>query len=169
MKAKRVPFIISTICLFIFAICLTSCGVVPCAWVKLDMEGYVIYTTHMYSSGGEHIYLYESEEMAEDDTYHSNYMIAISFYPRILGPDTIEGQRTTTVDISSESEMHVYINKNTSIYSPTKKVYLNGTPLEPTRFDDLSNLLCLTYIDFGLVRGNPNGQINNFINTIEYK
>lgn len=171
MKKKIFSFIAFAVSLLSLALCLSGCfeSVVPAAWVKLDMEGYVYYTANMYASGGDHIYLYETEAEAEADTYHTDYSIAVVFYPRILGADTIEGERTTTVDISSNYSMNIYINKSKSVYSATKKVYLNDQELPATRTDDLEYLLCLSFENFTFVRGNPNGQFNEFINKLEYK
>lgn len=148
---------------------LSGCfGVVPCAWVTLDMEGYVRYSTDMYGSVNGHICLWEDAETAQNDTYNANYLLKIQFYPRILGPDSINDTQTTTVDISGEYEMIVTINA--SIYSDSKHVYLNGEQLTPSSsYDGSVYFKQFTYSNFGLVRGNPNGHINNFINTIEYK
>ena len=172
MKKRIFNFIFAFICIFAFTFCLTGCfggGVVPCAWVKLDMEGYIVYTSNMYSSGGDHIYLYENEEEASDDTYHSNYELSVVFYPRIMGADTVDGERTTTVDISSYYSMNIYINKSKSVYSASKKIYLNDQELAYSQIDDLETLLCLTFENFTFVRGNPNGHINGFVNKLEYK
>ena len=151
--------------------CLTACfgSVVPAAWVKLDMEGHVVYTANMYPSSGDHIYLYESEQDAADDTYHADYALAITFYPRILGADTVNGERTTIVDISSYCTMTVYINKTKSVYAADKNIYLNGTKLVADLTNDFDTLLCLSFEHFTLERGNPGGRENGIINRIEYR
>ena len=169
MKNKVLSIICALICMMTCSACLTGCGmVVPCAWVKLDMDGYIVYTANMYASGGDHIYLYESEEDAADDRYHAAFSIAIVFYPRILGADTVDGERTTTVDVSSWYSMTVYINKNKSVYASSKKVYLNGEVLTPTNTSDLESLLCLNFEGFSFVRGNTDGSFNGYVNSIVY-
>lgn len=172
MKKKILNSLITLVCIFSFCFCLTGCfgeSVVPCAWVKLDMDGYIVYTANMYASGGDHIYLYETEEEAAEDRYHANYLVSVVFYPRILGADTIEGIKTTTVDISSNYSMTIYVNKTRSAYSAEKKVYLNDEEITSSQVDDLDVLLCMTFDNFTLVRGNPGGRMNNFVNKIEYK
>ena len=170
MKNRLLCFAFAVICVFSCAFAFSACeNVVPCAWVKLDMEGYVYYSSNMYASGGHHVYLYENQEASAADTYRAGYMMAITFYPRILGADTIEGVRTTTVDISRWYSMTVYISKSSSIYDEGKHIYLNGEVLEASQTDDLSSLLCLSFEDFSFVRGNPGGTLNNFVNVIEYK
>ncbi|MBP5466842.1 MAG: hypothetical protein J6Y43_04710, partial [Clostridia bacterium] len=120
--------------------------------------------------GGGHIYLYENQEDAEDDKYHSNCALTVTFYPRIMGADTVDGVRTTTVDMANGNyAMNIYVYKNKSVYSPEKKVYLNGEELVASYEDDLEYLVALTFNDFVLVRGNPNGHINGFINVLEYR
>lgn len=164
---KSFLFVIS---LFACVVIMSSCifdSVVPCAWVKLDMEGYIYYSSNMYASGGDHIRLYESEEHANQQ--YANPLLSIVFYPRICGAMDIDGVRTTTVDISSNYSMTIYVTKTESAYSPEKKIYLNGEQLEPSNVDDLDTLYCMTFEDFTFVRGNPNGHLNNFVNTIEYK
>ena len=80
---KKFLLCLSVMFSIMFCVILSGCGVVPAAWVTLDMEGYVIYTSHMYPSGGNHIYLYASEEEASADTYRSDYLMYVVFYPRI--------------------------------------------------------------------------------------
>lgn len=158
--------------LLFLATCLFSgCfgGVVPCAWVRLNMEGHIYYSSNMYASGGNHIYFYENDADAEGDTYFSNCALTIVFYPRILGADTVNGVKTTTVDISSDYSMTVNVYKGKSIFSDSKKVYLNGEELQPSHSYESSVLLALTFNDFTLTRGNPNGHFNEFVNVIEYK
>ncbi len=167
---KKILLIFSLLSTLALSISLYGClGYVKCAWVALDMDGYILYTTNMYSSGGNHIYLYESEEDALDDHYHAAYMLSIVFYPRIMGPDTINGIKTTTVDIGSKYTMDVHINKNSSIYAQEKLVYLNDEALTYTNKYDYDTLLCLSFENFKFVQGNPKGKINNFINLVAYK
>ena len=171
MKKKILSIAFAMAFMITCSFCLASCGVVPCAWVKLDMEGYVIYTTHMSPAYG-HIFLYENEEAAQNDTYSSNYELEIDFDPRILGPDVsvpIE-ERTTTVDLSKGyCEMKVYIRKAGNTYGAEKHVYLNGEALTPTSTYDSESLLILDFEDINLLRGNPGGHRNDIINIIEYK
>ena len=167
MKKRFLSFLLS----FIFVlggISLSGCfgSVVPCAWVKLDMVGYIYYTSYVY---GDHIYLYENEENFSNDKYHADYELCVHFFPRILGADTVDDVRTTTVDISKNYSMIIYIIKDKPLYSTEKNIYLNGEKLIPVQIDDLDTLLCLTFENFTLVRGNPNGSFNNYVNTIEYK
>ena len=154
-----------------FCSVLSGCGVVPAAWVKLDMSGYVVYTSNMYSSGGDHIYLYNTKEEAEADRYKAAYLMSIVFYPRILGADIlVDGKNTTTiVDISGAYSMQITINKTKSLYDANKKIYLNGVELQPATRDDYDVLLFLYFNNFTLVRGNPGGQANGFINMIKYE
>ncbi len=170
MNRKTVPVLISVVLLLLFAVSFSACEpVIPGAWVSLDMDGYVVYTANMYSSGGEHIYLYASEEDCREDAYHSRYLLAVSFYPRILGPDTLDDKRTTIVDVSGEYEMHVALNKSASIYSETKKVYLNGTALAEYKDTNYDSMRFKEYRNFGLIRGNPDGKINGVINVLQYR
>ena len=167
---KRLFSVVLVITCVLLSGSLIACeNVVPGAWVKLDMDGYVVYTSNMYASGGDHVYLYDDEETAKDDKHHANYNMAIVFFPRILGADTINDERTTIVDISSWYSMTIYINKGKEIYEEGKKIYLNDEELTASHVDDLDVLLCLTFEDFTFLRGNPNGQLNNVINRIEYK
>lgn len=163
---------------FCFALLLLTCGifltgcfgsVVPCAWVRLDMDGYIYYSSNVYASGGDHIYLYETEEDAEGDKHHVNCILSVVFYPRILGADTVNGVRTTTVDVSAGYSMTVNVYKKKSLYSADKKVYLNGEQIEASNTYDSEYLRCLTFENFTLTRGNPNGHFNEIVNVIEYK
>ena len=157
--------------IFACAVCLTACeSVVPAAWVYLKMDsGYTIYTTNMYSSGGDHIYYFENEEDATDK---NNSVLQITFYPRILGPEEIEidgvNQRTTLVDMSGNVDFKVYVIKSSSVYSAEKSVYLNGSKLTASSTYNSDVLLALTFENVNLIRGNPNGQRNNAVNFIEY-
>ena len=148
-----------------------GCGgsVVPCAWVEFKSDLLVVYTSNMYASGGEHIYLYESEELAQNDKYHTEQSLSVTFYPRILGADTVDGRKTTIVDISKYSDMTVYVYKDKTLYSPEKSIYLNGSKLTPTNVNDLDLIYALHFEDVPLERGNPNGSINGKVNVIEYK
>jgi len=170
MIKRLLNYMVAFMCVLISSICLfAGCGsVVPCAWVKLDMEGYIAYTSYAYPGHG-HILLYENEDDSKNDTYTTNYAINIEFLPRILGADTVNGIKTTIVDISSYSEMAVYINKNKSVYDSDKKIYLNDKALTPTLTNNFDTLLCLTFDNLALTRGNPGGKFNEFINVIEYK
>ena len=95
--------------------------------------------------------------------------MAITFYPRILGKDTINDEVTTTVDISKNYSMQVTVSKTAFSDYETRKVYLNGIALTPTSVNDQSSLYFLNFENFTFVRGNPNGHINGEINRIEYK
>lgn len=144
----------------------TACNkVTPCAWVAFGNEGYIYYTADMY---GDHIIYYEDEADAEGDTYHANYAISISFIPRILGKSERNGVVCTTVEVTNNNSMTVYINKTKSIYDSNKKIYLNGIALTPSKTNDNNPLLCLTF-DINLERGNPGGKENDKLNIIEYK
>ena len=170
MKKKILSFIFAFALVVSGCLCFSSCGVVPCAWVKLDMEGYVYYSSDMYGTTADHIYLYESQEIAASDTHRVQYLLSINFYPRILGADTVNDERTTTVDISKKGySMHVTIDKD-EMYSPEKKLYLNDVALEPTTSNiDGAYLVFFTYENFTFVRGNPGGRLNGKVNKIEYK
>ena len=160
-------------CFLILVFCgvsLTACGVVPCAWIKLDMEGYVYYSTYMYPGSHAHIVYYESKEIADADTYETQYLLKITFFPRILGPADVDGERMTTVDVGQKyCEMQVEINKQNGYFDENKKVYLNGAALTASRTYDCEYFVQYSFENFKPVRGNPNGHFNNFINKIEYK
>ena len=142
-----------------------GCGVTKGAWVEFQSEYHVYYTSYMYPTANAHICVYENEEHGEFETP----MLTITFYPRILGPDTIDGKKTTIVDVSGRYyEMHVDIVKSSIIYSPEKSIYLNGTKLEG-KIHDLDTMIFFTYEDFGLICGNSSGSISGFVNVIEYK
>lgn len=169
MKRNRTKFYLISALVFavIFIFNLTACGaVVPVAWVRLDAGGgQVYYTADMYAMNGAHIYLYENET-------DNSPVIEISFSPRILGADTVDDIRTTTVDVSGPYAMYITVYKNNSIYSEEKAFYLNGAeiPLVPDRSDDTyASFKTLEFQNFGLIRGNPNGKINGVVNVIEYK
>ena len=166
MKIKKISLALALICLVTCSICLAACGkVVPCAWVKFKTDGIVVYTADMYGQTGEHIYIYETQE----DLDNKDYAITVRFQPRIMGVDTVDGVKTTTVDISSWHDMTVTINKSSSYYGEDKHVYLNNTLLTPTSDSNLTNLVSYTFENVNLVRGNPNGKINGYVNVIEYK
>ena len=177
MKKRIFNFVALAVSLLSLTLCLSGCifdNVVPCAWVKLDMEGYVYYRANMYASGGNHIELYESQE--EFDSMFPQTLIEIVFYPRILGAyDTEDEGRVTTVDVSRPNQvsMTVIINKlpENSLYSPSKKVYLNGELLVSNPEYDYNSDAIVSWMfdNVPLVRGNPNGQFNEFINKLEYK
>ena len=169
MKRKIVAMISGIVSVLSAAI-VCGCSVTACAWVRLEADGYVYYSTSMYASGGDHIYYYEKEEDAADDAYHTNCALTVVFYPRILGPAEVDGVKTTTVDLSDKYySMTVYIYKSKATYSPDKSVYLNGAVLEPENVYETDNLLSLSFENFGLERGNPGGRLNGKINVIEYK
>ena len=169
---KKIGKIVSVV-LSLFAVIslfpLSACQkekVVPAAWVKLVSDrGYAVYTTDMYGYTDAHIYLYTDETCEE-------VMLKIEFTPRILGPETVDGVKTTLVDLSYDPyTMYVYVYKTAEIYSEEKEVYLNGKKLTPAYEERTASpyFITLQYVNFGLVRGNPNGKINGVINTIEYK
>ena len=153
-----------------------GCGsVVPGAWTKLEVEGLengkIFYTSHMYASGGPAILYYENPDDATGDKYNAAYTISISFYPRILGADDRNGERTTIVDLSEKQAMSFSVSKTSAIYSPDKSVYLNGEKLTPERAGTLDgeSLSIMFFDNLKLIRGNPGGHENNIINVIEYK
>ena len=154
-------------CVILFSACASS--VVPCAWVRLDMDGSVVYTSDTYAVVGAHVYFYENEDEMTADENRTNYDLSITFYPRILGKDTVGGEKTTTVDISSDCSMTVYINKTKEFYSENKKIYLNGSEITPKKRDDFDALLCLYFEDVAFIRGNPNGKLNGEVNVIQYR
>ena len=166
MKRFLLTLSITTVllCAILFFGCFNK--VTPCAWVTFESEGYVYYSTSMYGTGRDHIYLYENESDAEKSGTEA---LSVVFEPRILGPEEVNGKKATLVDISTTYSMRVYINKKRAIYSPDKSIYLNGEKLTPTRVDDGEILLCLKYEGFTLERGNPNGKLNGKINILEYK
>lgn len=165
-KTNKVLFVFIMLLVCLCAVNFIACEtVVPAAWVSVNTEGgYFRYTTDMYGSASAHIYCYDDEEL-------QNKAFEITFSPRILGPEEVEGKKTTLVDVSGKYAMYITIYKASSIYSETKSFYLNGaeTPLVPTKTDDYETLVYMEFNDFGLVRGNPNGKINGVINTLEYK
>ncbi|MBQ9486119.1 MAG: hypothetical protein IJU83_04695 [Clostridia bacterium] len=157
--------------LIVFAICfcaleVSACETVaPAAWITLKTDGgKVYYSTDMYGNNGAHIYYYENET-------DENAVIEIRFSPRILGPETVDGTKTTLVDVAGTYAMYITVHKENDTYSADKAFYLNGaeTPLVPERTDDATYFVSFEFYDFGLIRGNPNGKINGVINTLEYK
>ena len=169
MRSNKPKFYLISALVFavIFIFNLTACETVaPAAWVRLEAgDGKVYYSTDMYGYNSAHISYYENEE----DT---RAVIEISFSPRILGPDEVDGVKTTLVDVARFYAMYITVYKNNDTYSPDKAFYLNGaeTPLEPTRSDDTySSFVTFEFENFGLVRGNPGGRINGVVNVIEYK
>lgn len=155
----------------ILTTCLSACfeRVVPCAWVALDADGYVVYTSNMYASGGEHIYLYDNERDAQNDTAHARCAMSITFYPRIMGVDTVDGYETTIVDISQKASMVAYIYKQHGIYSADKSFYINGIKLKSSSSIEYDIVVCYTFDNLPLERGNPGGKENGKINRIEYR
>ena len=170
---KKRFFNISLCFCFALIICfaLSGCGVTPCAWVKLDMEGYVYITSYVYAGHG-HIYLYEDEETFQADEYHTDYKIMIEFYPRCLSHD-VDDWDVALVDIGDRYySMQVYINKSNLPNYNNMKMYLNDTALTPTTIygaEEDNPLYGLYYENFTFVRGNPNGQENGFVNKLVYK
>lgn len=139
--------------------------VTPAAWVELRAgDGYVVYTSDMYGITRAHIYCY-------DDDSTEKTAIEITFIPRILGSDTVDGVKTTLVDVSGAYEMTVIVYKGSSLYSAEKDFYLNDVKLTPypSASYDGESIISLNFRDFTLVRGNPNGKLNGVINVIEYK
>ena len=69
--------------------------------------------------------------------------------------------------------MEVVIKKDSGLYSSDKKVYVNGVALEKKSSNDTITeseyLIIYHFENFGLKRSNPNGQLNNIVNTLEYK
>ena len=171
MKKRLFILLIALTLIVSCALAFTACNkVAPGAWVTLKNEGYTIYTSHAYPSGGYQIIFYENEADAEGDTHVSNAAICINFYPGILGADTRGDIRTTIVDIGKKyCEMHVVINKAAFPDYETRKMFMNGTELTPSAVQDESSLYFLTYNNFSPVRGNPNGQRNDVVNILEYK
>ena len=167
---KKLVLIMTLVLIFGTLVSFTACngisGVTPCAWVSFDNEGYVYYTANVV---GDHIIFYENEADAEGDTFHSNYAVCISFSPRILGKDERNGVVCTTVEVTKNNSMTVYIKKDKSTYGADKKVYLNGVALTPTTTNDWDELLCLNFENISLERGNPGGHANDVLNHIEYK
>ncbi len=163
-------------CIILSSLCFTGCeSVVPGAWTQLKVEGYedgvVVYTSHMYSSGGPAIVFYENAEDAANDRYYTKSAIEISFYPRILGKNERNGVDTTIVDVSKKQSMNFVVSKSSDIYAADKSVYLNGVKLtpDPATLSDSEYLLIMHFEDLKLVRGNPGGHANDIINVIEYK
>ena len=153
------------------AVLLAGCGVVPTAWVYFKMPtGYTVYTSDQYANTGAHIYYYENEI---DATSTSNAVIEITFSPRIMGTDDVvvdgETLRGTTVDVSSYADITIYVKKSSSIYSPSKKIYINGVEATLTNSSTDGSLAYFLIQNAPLLRGNPNGQLNGTVNIIEYK
>ena len=183
MKGKKI--IISLVLLFaiVCSTMISGClfdSVVPVAFVKLKTEGTQVtrYTADMASSY-PHILLFESEsDIPNPDNYdqpldykmacENSCMLYISF-KRNMGKDTINDEDVLVCDIDKWYDMSVYIKKSSTIYNANKDIYLNGQKLTPDYKYDGEYHVSLRFDDFGLVRGNPNGRINNFVNLIEYK
>ena len=169
---KRIFRILLTLAITLACItCLTGCGVVPSAWVYFKIDsGYTIYTNNMYPDAGSHVYHFASQGDADD---YSKADIEISFYPRIMGPETVKvdghDQDATIVDISDYVDIHIKIKKSAAIYSSDKGIYLNGNLLSPDQSTGSSTSLYLLFENVALERGNPNGHINGVVNCIEYK
>lgn len=168
MKKPLNVVIVFSLLLFSLSGCF---GVVPSAWVSLKMEGgYTTYTTDMYGNDRDHIYYYQSQEDAKDI---ENWVIAVNFIPRILGPEEVEldGKKvkTTIVDISTKADMNIYIKPTSSVYSGEKSIYLNGEKLTPSDTVISEYLCCYYFQDVELERGNPGGKINGKVNIIEYR
>ena len=170
---RKTSLIVSILAVFVtvvLACSLVACdgGVVPCAWVTLDAEGYVVYTSYVYATSHGHIQLWESEEDA--NAQFGTEFIMITFYPRAMGSETVNDVRTILVDIGDNYlMMSVSINKTKASYDPNKRLYLNGELLTPTRVNDLDTLLFWEFESPKLVRGNPGGRANGYVNHLEYK
>ena len=142
---------------------LTGCGT-KCAWVALKVDsGYVYYTSYKYPTSHSHIVLWESEEEAQEE--YANPSMEITFYPCIMGPDTINEEKATIVDLSQRyHDMEVAIYKDSSIYDTSKSVYLNGKKLTPTRTNDYDNMIFFWFENYEISAGTSDN-----INYIEYK
>lgn len=175
MKKKIFSLLLCFITALVCPLSLSACeSVAPGAWVTLKTDGgYVYYTSYMYNTSHGHIVYYASEEDSEKAADKTNFgsfdIITITFSPRILGPEVRGETKTTIVDVKSWYEMDVSVNKSHESYSANKKMYLNGMELEPYDTFDSEYLTIWHYKDFGLIRGNPNGRINDVINVLEYK
>lgn len=174
MKSKILKTTFAFICILCSAFSLTSClfeNVVPCAWVYLKTDGgYTRYTSDMYAQTMSHIYYFDSEADASDN---SNYSISMTFYPRILGSEDVEVDgvmlKTMLVDISSYIDMSISIKKSSAIYSSEKEIYINGEKANITSTDSSSHLVIYLIQNVNFTRGNPGGHINGVVNAIEYK
>ena len=187
MKRKFLSFV----SVFVL-ICSTFCAgcfvnVTPVAFVtyKSTGEQYVQYSSIMYSNPQLYLYASEADVPNGNDPiyidngplYRSDCQSAAILYiefNRNLGADTIYETRGMYVDVQDFTFMYVTINKDNSVYSAEKDLYLNGTKLEVSAnshnsFHDYTNFVTYYFEDFGLLRTNSKGYIENIINTIEYK
>lgn len=168
--SKIVPILVVLVLALTLSCSLVACngGVVPVAWVALDADGYIVYTSYMYATSHGHIQWWESEEDA--NAQFGTEFIMITFYPRACGADTVNDVRTILVDVGdSYLMMSVSINKGKASYDPNKHLYLNGEMLTPTRINDLDTMLFWEFESPKLVRGNPGGRSNGYVNHLEYK
>ena len=165
---KKSPVLITFLGIF----ALTSCdfGVTPVAYTtfKNDANLYVCYSTDMYGLTRSHIEVYQSKEAADEQ-----YAIAdLDFrFDRILGPDEVDGQKYTLVDLSSSiRDIYVNVYKSSPLYSASKHIYLNDVQLTPVYTYDGDTLLSWTFEKANFIRTNPNGKLDySLVNVLEYK
>ena len=186
MKKSKIMFsVMLALCLSILPLCLAGCrSVVPVAYVHyvIQDEQFVQYTAHV-SGAYPHIIVYDNEtkvpdpnDYAQPADYYRACESSCSMYfsfKRNMGKDTIANKDVLTCDIQSWYYMEVVIKKDSGLYSPDKKVYVNGVALtKKGSYDTVTEseyTIIYHFENFGLKRGNPNGQLNNVVNTLEYK
>lgn len=170
-----------------FTTILFSCGlsVTPFAYVtfKLNDNQIAYHDSSMY---GTHIYIFEDQNKMPDGTLDkykdnhagflvdcdSNAMATISFNS-ILGVENVDGVRCTLVNLESWYYVQLTVKKDSVMYDANKSLYLNNTLLTKTdKYDniyDADGLVKFHFENCNLVRSNPNGKINNYVNLLEYK
>lgn len=163
MKKRGILLSLVLAVIVVLPVMFVGCGTTAGAWVALKSEGYVVYTSYKYPTSHSHIVLWESKEKAQES--FATPSLEITFYPGILAPDEVNGEKTTVVDLSGRyHDMQVYVDKSSSIYDANKSIYLNGKKLTPTYTNDLDNLLSLMFENFEISKGTSDN-----INYIEYK
>lgn len=164
---KIVP---ALVVLVLVAVALTSCKepVTPAAYVRFDTgdsSQVVVYSTSMYL---DQVKVYVSQEALDTD---SGSPALIFDFPRILGPDELEGKRYTVVDLSeSKQYLNFYIYKGSGLYDDSKKLYLNGVAMVPGLIQENDSMWVFSYVNVPYKRTNENGKIDpNAVNVLEYK
>ncbi len=185
---KTYRTIVSIILMLVLLVSLSSCigNVTPFGYTTFKTKDNQVayYDSSMY---GTHIYIFENESMmpnGNDEKYidngalyrldcESSSIITIGF-KRILGVEVLDSTRATLVEMDKWYYIEVSIQKDSSVYSSNKSIYLNGVKLEKNNKNDLISdgeyVIIYHFEDCGLMRSNKNGKIDSsIINVIEYK
>ena len=149
---------------------LCSCGdkVTPVAYTGYKASGtqYVSYYTQMSGSSYGHIAVFKDEEEAHKEFGSPD--LYIQFF-KISGVDVVDGQKYTLVDISLKPVV-MTVAVQSSVYSASNKMYLNGTAIDPLSVNEGGSLVFLEYTDVPLLRTKKNGKIDyKVVNLLEYK